>query len=84
MEREPAGPASPERELERAEIGRLVDRAIQALPAELRLAIVLKEYAGCSYLDIAAAAGCPVGTVRSRLFAARQQLRRSLAFLLDE
>ena len=70
--------------LEDAEIGRLVQAAVVALKPELRMVIVLREYEGLSYQEIADAAGCPPGTVKSRLFAARLELRKRLAFLMDD
>ncbi|HYK24930.1 MAG TPA: RNA polymerase sigma factor RpoE, partial [Steroidobacteraceae bacterium] len=53
------------------EIRSTVNSAIDALPEDLRTAIVLRELEGLSYEEIAAAMGCPVGTVRSRIFRAR-------------
>ena len=51
------------------EIRSTVNAAIEALPEDLRTAIVLRELEGLSYEEIAAAMDCPVGTVRSRIFA---------------
>ena len=65
------------------EIHRTVNDAIGALPEDLRTAIVLREVEGLSYEEIAEAMDCPVGTVRSRLFRAREAIDRSLKPLLD-
>jgi len=65
------------------EIHRTVNDAIGALPEDLRTAIVLREVEGLSYEEIAEAMDCPVGTVRSRIFRAREAIDRSLKPLLD-
>jgi len=65
------------------EIHRTVNGAIEALPEDLRTAIVLREVEGLSYEEIAEAMDCPVGTVRSRIFRAREAIDRSLKPLLD-
>lgn len=65
------------------EIHRTVSDAIGALPEDLRTAIVLREVEGLSYEEIAEAMDCPVGTVRSRIFRAREAIDRSLKPLLD-
>ena len=52
----------------------VVDAAMQALPEELRAALTLRELEGLSYDDIAEVLGCPVGTVRSRIFRAREAI----------
>jgi len=65
------------------EIRTTVNEAIEQLPEDLRTAIVLREVEGLSYEDIAAAMDCPVGTVRSRIFRAREAIDRSLKPLLD-
>ncbi len=62
-------PETPESLLQTEEIRETVNRAIEALPEDLRTAIVLRELEGLSYEDIAQAMDCPVGTVRSRIFA---------------
>ena len=61
------------------EIRTIVNKAIDALPEDLRTAIVLRELEGMSYEEIAASMECPVGTVRSRIFRAREAIDRSLA-----
>jgi RNA polymerase sigma-70 factor, ECF subfamily len=60
------------------EIRSIVNAAIEALPEDLRTAIVLRELEGLSYEEIAAAMDCPVGTVRSRIFRAREAIDRQL------
>src|ERR1700755_3267034 len=60
------------------EIRRTVNAAIEALPEDLKPAIVLRELDGLSYEEIAAAMDCPVGTVRSRIFRAREAIDRRL------
>jgi len=60
------------------EIRSTVNGAIEALPEDLRTAIVLRELEGLSYEEIAAAMACPVGTVRSRIFRAREAIDRRL------
>jgi len=56
------------------ELVSVVDAAMQALPKELRAALTLRELEGLSYDDIAEVLGCPVGTVRSRIFRAREAI----------
>ena len=65
------------------EIRVTVNEAIGQLPEDLRTAIVLREVEGLSYEEIAAAMDCPVGTVRSRIFRAREAIDRALKPLLD-
>jgi RNA polymerase sigma-70 factor, ECF subfamily len=60
------------------EIRSTVNQAIEALPEDLRTAIVLRELEGLSYEEIAASMECPVGTVRSRIFRAREAIDRRL------
>jgi RNA polymerase sigma-70 factor (ECF subfamily) len=64
------------------EIANTVNRVIEGLPEDLRTAITLREIEGMSYEDIAAAMDCPVGTVRSRIFRARDAINRRLEPLL--
>ncbi len=75
---------TPERLLLRDEIEATVFRAIEALPEDLRTAITLREIEGLSYEEIAQAMGCPIGTVRSRIFRARESIDNKLRPLLDE
>lgn len=74
---------SPEHELLREEIERTVNQAIAALPEDLRTAITLREMEGMSYEEIAVAMECPIGTVRSRIFRAREAIDNKLRPLLD-
>lgn len=75
--------ATPENELLRQEIELTVMRAVEALPEELRMAINLREVDGLSYEEIAARMDCPIGTVRSRIFRAREAIDNELRPLLD-
>jgi len=76
--------ATPEREYVTAEIAASVRRSIEALPEDLRTAITLREFDGLSYEEIAEAMGCPIGTVRSRIFRARESIDTNLEPLLDD
>ena len=60
-----------------------LDQALRQLPRTMSTAILLRELEGLSYEEIALVMGCPVGTVRSRIFRARELLASSLAFLLS-
>jgi RNA polymerase sigma-70 factor (ECF subfamily) len=73
---------TPESELEGKEIAATVNRAMDALPADLRTAITLREIEGLSYEEIANVMNCPVGTVRSRIFRARDAIAAELRPLL--
>lgn len=75
--------ATPERLLLREEIERTVIDAIDELPQDLRTAITLRELEGLSYEEIAQAMDCPIGTVRSRIFRAREAINKRLEPLLD-
>lgn len=75
--------ASPERELLRDELRDVVFRTIESLPDDLKTAITLRELEGMSYEEIADAMSCPVGTVRSRIFRAREAIDERLRPLLD-
>jgi RNA polymerase sigma-70 factor (ECF subfamily) len=74
--------ATPERLLQRDEIDQTVFSAIEKLPEDLKTAITLREIDGLSYEEIAEAMACPVGTVRSRIFRAREAIDKSLKPLL--
>ncbi len=65
------------------QVGEAVNRAIERLPEELRTAIVLRELEGLSYEEIAEAMNCPIGTVRSRIFRAREAIAAELRPILD-
>ena len=73
---------TPESELEGKEIAATVNRAMDALPKDLRTAITLREIEGLSYEEIASVMNCPVGTVRSRIFRARDAIAEELRPLL--
>ena len=74
---------TPESLLQTEEIRDTVNRAIEALPEDLRTAIVLRELEGLSYEDIAQAMDCPVGTVRSRIFRAREAIDKRLSEVFE-
>ncbi|MDH3452203.1 MAG: RNA polymerase sigma factor RpoE [Gammaproteobacteria bacterium] len=75
---------TPERVLLSSEIERTIQATITDLPEELRTAIMLREFEGFSYEEIAATMECPIGTIRSRIFRAREAIELSLRPLLDE
>ena len=66
--------ASPEALAMGGELAEVVESALNALPDELKAALMLREFDGLSYDDIANVLGCPVGTVRSRIFRAREAI----------
>ena len=74
---------TPERLLLKDEIAATVFRAIEDLPEDLRTAITLRELEGMSYEEIAQTMGCPIGTVRSRIFRARESIDTKLRPLLS-
>ena len=74
---------TPERHMLTAEIAETVERAMANLPDDLRTAIVLREIDGLSYEEIAAVMECPIGTVRSRIFRAREAIDQELRPLLE-
>ncbi len=74
---------SPEHELLREEIEQTIHQAITDLPEDLRVAITLREMEGMSYEEIATTMECPIGTVRSRIFRAREAIDQRLRPLLD-
>ena len=73
---------TPEGVLLTEEIRSVVEKAMEQLPEDLRTAIVLRELEGLSYEEIAEAMDCPVGTVRSRIFRAREAIDKKLKPLL--
>ncbi|MGS2723214.1 RNA polymerase sigma factor RpoE [Porticoccus sp. GXU_MW_L64] len=75
--------ASPEQQLFRDELKVVVDEAIANLPEELRSAVTLREFEGLSYEDIANVMDCPVGTVRSRIFRAREAIDQKVKALMS-
>jgi len=74
---------TPERELMRQQLEQTVMRAVQSLPEELRQAITLREVDGLSYEEIAKRMDCPIGTVRSRIFRAREAIDLEMKPLMD-
>ena len=69
---------SPERRASSNETASAISRAIENLPEEIKKAVILREYEGLSYEEIAELMDCPVGTVRSRIFRGRGILKKSL------
>jgi RNA polymerase sigma-70 factor (ECF subfamily) len=74
--------ATPEGELQGKQIAATVNRALEQLPEDLRTAITLREIEGLSYEEIANVMNCPIGTVRSRIFRARESIAAELRPLL--
>jgi len=75
--------ASPDKLLARDELKAVVFEAIENLPSELRTAITLREMDGMSYEEIGDVMECPIGTVRSRIFRARESIDKAMAPLLE-
>lgn len=74
--------ATPENQLMRDQLKDVIFKAIKALPEDLRTAVTLREMEGLSYEEIAEVMDCPVGTVRSRIFRAREFIEKQMAPLL--
>jgi RNA polymerase sigma-70 factor (ECF subfamily) len=74
---------TPELILLSKQIGMTVDAALEELPPELRIAITLREIEGLSYEEIAVVMECPMGTVRSRIFRAREAVSEKLKPLME-
>lgn len=74
--------ATPDAELQTKQIAQAVNEAVEALPEELRTAITLREIEGMSYEEIAQMMGCPIGTVRSRIFRAREAIAEKIRPML--
>jgi RNA polymerase sigma-70 factor (ECF subfamily) len=75
--------ATPERQMLTNEIAATVHRVLEHLPPDLRTAITLREIEGMSYEEIAEVMNCPIGTVRSRIFRAREAIDQELRPLLE-
>jgi RNA polymerase sigma-70 factor (ECF subfamily) len=75
---------TPESELAAKEIAREVNAALEALPNDLKQALTLREMDGMSYEDIAEIMNCPMGTVRSRIFRAREAVSARIKPMLDK
>jgi RNA polymerase sigma-70 factor (ECF subfamily) len=73
---------TPENQLMNEQIIQVIKSAIEKLPEEMRIAIMLREFEGMSYEEIAEAMDCPIGTVRSRIFRAREAIDEQLNPLL--
>jgi RNA polymerase sigma-70 factor (ECF subfamily) len=74
--------ATPEAELQTKQIAAAVNKAVDALPEELRTAITLREIEGLSYEEISQMMDCPIGTVRSRIFRAREAIAEKIRPML--
>jgi RNA polymerase sigma-70 factor (ECF subfamily) len=74
---------SPQQSAENSELAKFIETAIGKLPVQQRQAIVLREYYGFSYTEIAEVTNCSVAAVKSRIHKAKLQLRKELRFLLD-
>jgi RNA polymerase sigma-70 factor (ECF subfamily) len=74
---------NPENQLFSEELGRVVNKAIGELPDDLKTAVTLREFDGLSYEDIAEIMDCPVGTVRSRIFRARESIDKRVQAQID-
>ncbi|KAA3620841.1 MAG: RNA polymerase sigma factor RpoE [Proteobacteria bacterium] len=75
---------SPERSMMTRQIAELLQATLRSLPEDLREAIMLREIEGMSYEEIAEVMACPIGTVRSRIFRAREALDRDLKAMLEK
>lgn len=75
---------TPEAIQEKDDLQRVIKEAIEDLPEDLRTAFTLREFSGLSYEEITEIMGCPVGTIRSRIFRAREALDKKIRPLLDE
>ena len=73
---------TPESSLEMENLKNVIEGAIEALPADLRTAFTLREFSGLSYEDITEIMNCPVGTVRSRIFRARESIDKAIKELI--
>ena len=74
---------TPEQILMSKQVGETVNAAMDLLPEEMRTAIALREIEGLSYEEIAEVMDCPIGTVRSRIFRARESIAEQLRPLLE-
>ena len=83
VENELTSSETPDAVLASKEIAEMVNAAMEALPEELRQAITLREIEGLSYEEISEAMSCPIGTVRSRIFRAREAISQKIKPLLE-
>lgn len=80
---EPTADETPESLFAAKEIGAVVNAAMEALPEDLRQAVTLREMEGLTYEEIAAVMNCPIGTVRSRIFRAREAISAKIRPMLE-
>ena len=83
VENELTSSETPDAVLASKEIAQIINTALEALPDELRQAITLREIEGLSYEEISEAMNCPIGTVRSRIFRAREAISQKVKPLLE-
>ena len=83
LENELTSTETPDAVLASKEIAKIINAALDELPEELRQAITLREIEGLSYAEISEAMNCPIGTVRSRIFRAREAISQKVKPLLD-
>ena len=83
VENELTSSETPDAVLASKEIAQIINTALEALPEELRMAITLREIEGLSYEEISDAMNCPIGTVRSRIFRAREAISVKIKPLLE-
>lgn len=83
VQAEPSTQETPEAVLASRQVAAAVSRAVDALSEDLRQALVLREVEGLSYEEIAEVMNCPVGTVRSRIYRARESVAQQLRPVLD-
>lgn len=74
---------TPENLLFRDELQKVVNETIESLPEDLKTAVTLREFEGLSYEEIAIVMDCPMGTVRSRIFRAREAIDKQVQILMD-
>ena len=84
LDRELTSDETPETVLAAQEVAAAVNAAMEALPEDLRQAVTLREIEGLSYEEISVAMSCPIGTVRSRIFRAREAISARVKPLLEK
>ena len=83
LENELISSETPDAVLASKEIAQIINMALEALPEDLRMAVTLREIEGLSYEEIAETMNCPIGTVRSRIFRAREAISQKVKPLLE-
>jgi RNA polymerase sigma-70 factor (ECF subfamily) len=83
LENELTSSETPDAVLASKEIAQIINLALEALPEDLRMAVTLREIEGLSYEEIAETMNCPIGTVRSRIFRAREAISLKVKPLLE-